>query len=446
MKKDLLEKIKSKSAVVCIVGVGYVGLPNVVLFAEKGFHVIAADLNERIVDLTNKGESHINDPVLNKSVPRVFATGRLKAMKDATQAARESDVIIVSVPTPAEGGEPDLAFVKNACASVARGLKKGSLLIVESTVYPGVCREVVKPLVERESGLKCGKDFFLAHCPERLNPGDNEHNVLVTPRVVGGVDSESGEVAKALYESVVTAKVVLVSNADTAELSKLVENTQRDVNIAFISEMALVCEKIGVDIKEILEACSSKWNFYRVRPSAGVGGHCLPNNPYYILKAATSKGFHPNLMMTARKLNDSMSFHAVDLIESALKETGRALKGSTVAVMGVAYKENVDDVRQAPSRVIVSELLKRGARVVVSDPYVNEVNMRKVHDKSVGVSEALNADCVVFLVAHDEFRKIKPSDIKAKAIVDTSFLFDRKDFKGKVYKRVGLDRAIGSEF
>lgn len=442
MKKGLLEKIKSKKAVVCVVGVGYVGLPNAVLFADQGYHVIAADITPRIVDLTNKGESHINDPVLNKSVPRVFATGRLKAMQDVKKAASESDVIIISVPTPAESGEPDLTFVKNACTSVAHGLKKGSLVVIESTVYPGVCREIVKPLIEKESGLKCGKEFFLAHCPERLNPGDNEHNVLVTPRVVGGVDAESGDVVKALYESVVDAKITLVSNADTAELSKLVENTQRDVNIAFISEMALVCEKIGVDVKEILEACSSKWNFYKVKPSAGVGGHCLPNNPYYILKAAQGKGFYPSLMMAARKLNDSMPFHTVDLIEVALNDVGKPLKGSTIAVMGVAYKENVDDVRQAPSRVVIPELLKRGAKVVAVDPYVNEVNMAKVHDKRVGVDEALGADCVVFLVAHDEFKKIKPTQIKAKAIVDAAFLFDRKDFPGKAYKRIGLDKAI----
>ncbi|HIH19801.1 TPA: nucleotide sugar dehydrogenase, partial [Candidatus Micrarchaeota archaeon] len=328
------------------------------------------------------------------------------------------------------------------CLSVAKGLRKGSLVVIESTIYPGVCRTVVKPLLEKESGLKCGTDFFLAHCPERLNPGDNEHSVRVTPRVVGGVDGESGEIAKALYSKAVEGKIVLVSNADTAELSKLVENTQRDVNIAFINEMALVCERIGVDMQEILDACSTKWNFYKAKPSAGVGGHCLPNNPYYILKAAKAKGFYPNLMMTARKLNDSMMPHAVDLVESALADVGMKIKGSTVAVMGVAYKENVDDVRQAPSRVIIPELVRRGAKVVATDPYVNEVNLRKVHDKIVSIEDALDADCVLFLVSHDAFKKIAPRQIKANAIVDAAFLFNRKDFTGKAYKRVGLDKSL----
>ncbi|MBS3070654.1 nucleotide sugar dehydrogenase [Candidatus Micrarchaeota archaeon] len=442
MVEVLKDKIKSKRAVVCIVGVGYVGLPNAVLFADKGFNVIAADVSERIVELTNKGVSHINDPVLNKSVPRVFATGRLKAMRDVTAAAKQSDVIIISVPTPAEKGEPDLSFVEKACTSVAKGLKRGSLVIVESTVYPGACRTFVKPLLEKESGLECGKDFFLAHCPERLNPGDNEHNVMVTPRVVGGVDEKSGDAAKALYESVVDARIVLVSNADTAELSKLVENTQRDVNIAYINEIAVVCEKTGIDVKEIIEACSSKWNFYRTKPSAGVGGHCLPNNPYYILKASQAKGFYPTLIMTARKLNDSMPLHTADLIENALKESGKDIGKSTVAIMGVAYKENVDDVRQAPSRVIIPELLKRGAKVEICDPYVNEANMAKVHSSVTTAEKALGADCVVFLVAHDEFKKIAPSQVKAKAVVDAAFLFDKNDFAGKAYKRVGMDKGL----
>ena len=441
---QLLDKIKSKQAVVSIVGVGYVGLPNAVLFAEKGFSVIAADISERIVKMTNEGKSHINDPVLNKSVPRVFETGRLKAVRDVSLAASDSDVIIISVPTPAENNEPDLSYIKNSCASVGKGMRKGALVVIESTVYPSVCRTIVKPLLEKESGLECGKDFFLAHCPERLNPGDNEHNVMVTPRVVGGVDMESGLVAKALYESVVDAKIVLLSNADAAELSKLVENTQRDVNIAYINEIALVCEKIGVDVKEVLDACSTKWNFYKKKPSSGVGGHCLSNNPYYILKASQTNGFYPHLIMTARKLNDFMPFHTVELIEKALEDCGKKLKGSRIAILGVAYKENVDDVRQAPSRVIVPELVKKGASVVISDPYVNEVNMQKVHGESAGLDEALNADCAVFLVAHDAFKKIAPSQIKANAIVDAAFLFDRKDFEGtgKIYKRVGLDKNL----
>ena len=430
---ELIEKIARKKAVICIVGVGYVGLPNAVSFVEKGFTVIAADANPAVVEKTNKGESHINDPVLKKSVPKAFATGRLKATMKVAEAARESDVIIISVPTPTKQNLPDLGFIESSCKEIAKGLGKGKLVVLESTVYPSVCNEVIRPILEK-GDLKCGKDFFLAHCPERMNPGDSEHAVNTTPRIVGGFDAQSGKLAKALYESIIDAKIMQVSSLDAAELVKLVENTQRDLNIAYINEIALICERIGVDVKEIIEACKTKWNFYHAMPGPGVGGHCLPNNPYYILKRAEEKGFHPRLIMLGRQVNDSMMHHVVELVEGAFKEMGKGIKGSRIALMGVAYKANVDDVRQAPSRVIAEELRTLGADLLVCDPYVNEANMRKVHDKPVSIEEALKSECLVFLVAHDEFKKIDLSKTKAKAVVDAAFLFN--GFKG-IYKRVG---------
>ncbi|NYZ78201.1 nucleotide sugar dehydrogenase, partial [Candidatus Micrarchaeota archaeon] len=296
----------------------------------------------------------------------------------------------------------------------------------------------IKPIIERESKLACGKQFFLAHCPERLNPGDNEHAVRITPRVVGGLDAQSGAIVQALYESVVEAKIFRVSDMDTAELVKLVENTQRDLNIAYMNEIALVCEKIGVDVKEVIEACSTKWNFYKAWPGPGVGGHCLPNNPYYILKRAEGAGFRPKLMMLGRQINDSMMHHAVELIEKALSEAGLQVKGTRIALLGISYKANVDDVRQAPSRVIAPELCEKGADLVVSDPHVNEVNAKKVHDKIVPLDEALKAECLVFLQAHDEYKKLDLTKTRAKAVVDLAFLFDEKRVpKNCVYKRVG---------
>ncbi len=271
-----------------------------------------------------------------------------------------------------------------------------------------------------------------------MNPGDNEHAVRVTPRIVGGVDARSSELAQALYESVVEAKIFRVSSMDTAELVKLVENTQRDLNIAFMNEIALVCEKIGVDVKEVIEACSTKWNFYKVWPGPGVGGHCLPNNPYYILKRAEQAGFHPKLMMLGRQVNDSMMHHAVELIQEALKKAGLSLENTRIALFGISYKPNVDDVRQAPSRAIAQELRDKGADFVVSDPHVNEVNAKKVHDKIVSLDEALKADCLVFLQAHDEYKKLDLTKTRAKAVVDLAFLFDEKSVpKNCVYKRVG---------
>ncbi len=440
---DLLNKIKARKAAVCIVGGGYVGLPNAVLFVEKGFDVTIADLSERVVCMTNEGKSHIKDPVLEQSVPRAFKTGRLRATMDVANAAEKSDVIIISVPTPTKNNEPDLSYIEAASKDVGKGLaaaggKKEKLVVLESTVYPSVCHTIIKQILERESKLACGKHFFLAHCPERLNPGDNEHAVRVTPRIVGGVDARSGELAQVLYESVVEAKIFRVSDMDTAELVKLVENTQRDLNIAFINEIALVCEKIGVDVKEVIEACDTKWNFYKVWPGPGVGGHCLPNNPYYILKRAEQAGFHPKLMMLGRQINDSMMHHAVELIQDALKKAGLSLKNTRIALLGISYKPNVDDVRQAPSRAIAQELRDKGVDLIVSDPHVNEVNAKKVHDKIVSLEEALKADCLVFLQAHDEYKKLDLTKTRAKAVVDLAFLFDEKRIpKNCVYKRIG---------
>jgi nucleotide sugar dehydrogenase len=259
--------------------------------------------------------------------------------------------------------------------------------------------------------------------------------VQKTPRIVGGFNDESGKIAKTLYESIIDASIMQVSTLDTAELVKLVENTQRDLNIAYINEIALICEKIGVDVKEIIAACKTKWNFYPAMPGPGVGGHCLPNNPYYILKRAEEKGFHPRLIMLGRQVNDSMQYHVVDLIADALNELGKPIKGTKIALLGVSYKANVDDVRQAPSRVIAEELRKKGANLVITDPHVNEVNMKKVHDKVVSLEEALKCECLVFLCGHDEYKKLDLTKTNAKAVVDAVFLFD--GFEKGVYKRVG---------
>ncbi len=432
---SFLDKIKQKTAVITVVGAGYVGLPTALLFAEKGFPVIAADTNERIVRLTNEGISHINDPELNERVPKAKASGRLRAIQDVTEAVRASDAVLICVPTPAENHAPDLTHVKQSASAIGAGLQKGTLVVLESTVYPSVTENVLGGILEKQSGLKKGTDFYLAHCPERLNPGDLQHTIDNTPRIVGGINQASLDAAKALYESA-GLHMHAVPDMHTAEMVKLVENTQRDVNIAFINEMALLCERIGIDVKQLVDACGTKWNFYKLLPGPGVGGHCLPNNPYYIAQRAKEVGFEPSLMLMARRRNDEMPLHVVELLEQGLKDAGLRLQDSTVALVGVAYKANVDDVRQAPSRTIAQVLRDKGAQFVITDPYVNETNMKKVHDRVVALPEALKADAVVFLCAHDAYKAIKPQDVEASVVVDTTFLFSPGDFKG-VFKRVG---------
>lgn len=437
---SLLKKIKSRKAIVCIVGVGYVGLPNTILFAEKGFNVIAADISETVVNSLKKGKSHVRDPVLEKTFSNAFKTGRITATTNIAQAIRKADVVILSVPTPTKRNQPDLRFIKASCKAIGKNLNKNKLVVIESTVYPSACRLVVKPILEKESGLKCGKDFFLAHCPERLNPSDYKHSIRNTVRVVGGYDKASGDVAELLYKQIIDAMVFRVSNLDTAELVKLVENTQRDLNIAFVNEVALICEKIGVDAKEVVDACSTKWNFYRLLPGPGVGGHCLPNNPYYILRRSKECGFTPRLIMMGRQVNDSMPSHVVKLIEDGLLEAGRSVKDSKICLLGVAYKANIDDVRMSPAHKIAKELRRKKADLVIHDPHVRKANALKVHDKVVkSLKEALKADCLVFLCAHDEYKKIDLNKTKASVIVDAAFLFDKEKTK-KVYKRPGLGK------
>ena len=270
-----------------------------------------------------------------------------------------------------------------------------------------------------------------------MNPGDNEHQTEKTPRVIGGYNKESLEKAVAIYSKIISVPLVQISNLDATELVKLVENTQRDLNIAYVNEIALICENIGVDAREVLAGCKTKWNWYNALPGPGVGGHCLPNNPYYILKRARECNFEPKLMLLGRQVNDSMMLHTVEMCMDALKEKGMNIKGAKIAVLGAAYKANLDDVRQAPSRVVVPRLVELGADVIIHDPKVNEVNLKKVHTKTTStLKEALKADCVIFLCAHDEYRVITPRDLKGKIVIDAVWLFDK--IENTTYRRIGL--------
>lgn len=446
MKLDRI--ISDGKVAVAIVGIGYVGLPNALLFARRGLKVIAADINPRISRLTNKGISHINDPMLKKEVPRIWKTGRLVAMTNIAAATTAADVIIISVPTPAESGLPDMRFVKNSCRQIGRGLdkEKQRLIILESTVYPGACREVLKPILENSSGLTCGKDFFLAHCPERMNPGDKIHTIDRVARVVGGIDKKSAQLAEVLYKRVIQAPIFRCSSIETAELIKLVENTQRDINIAYINEIAQLCEKLSLDVYEVLDAAATKWNFYRVAPGPGVGGHCIPNNPYYILKVARRLGYEPKTILTARQVNDAMPRHVVSLIKDGLAELSRPLRGAKILMLGVAYKPNIDDVRQAPSRAIAAMLRKAGGPLLIHDPHVNAVNMAKVHKRVAKKLAAglRGADCVVLVTPHNEYKKLRLRWLR-RAIGKRAVLVDcHNTFSPEAVARAGLVyRGIG---
>jgi nucleotide sugar dehydrogenase len=440
---DLDQAIKDKSARIAVIGMGYVGLPTAVNFAENGFNVIGVSRTRDKVNAINQGSCYLKDLDIDERVARVVRREKLTATTDTTEATKKSDVTIITVPTPVTPDKkPDLSFIISAGQGISRGLGPGKLVVLESTVYPGVTDEVLKPVLE-ESGLKAGTDFGLAYCPERYNPGDAAHGILDVVRVVGGITPQWTEITAQLYRN--NAKdVVTVRDIKTAEAAKIIENIQRDLNIALMNELALIFERLHIDIMEVIRAAATKWNFNVYYPGAGVGGHCLPVDPYYLVQKAAELGYHSQVIAAGRAVNDSMPFHVLQLIVDALNEQSRAVNGSKIAVLGLTYKENVSDYRESPSVVVIEELTKRGANVHLVDPYVEESVLRKFAIPVEMVYPALSgADALVLMTAHRDFEGLdlpKIRDMMRTAIiVDGRRIFDPDATRlvGFVYKGVG---------
>ena len=444
---EIDQKIKNKTARIAIIGLGYVGLPTAVNFAENGFSVIGVNRTQDKVDLINAGGCYLTDLNLDERVRRLVKLGKLTATTDTVEATRKSDVIIITVPTPVTADkQPDLSFVTSAGRAVAGGLGHEKLVVLESTVYPGVVDEVLKPILE-EPGFTAGVDFGLAYCPERYNPGDADHGIRDVVRIVGGITPEWAEATARLYAS--NAKdVVIVRDIRTAEAAKVIENIQRDLNIALMNELALIFERLHIDILDVIKAASTKWNFNVYYPGAGVGGHCLPVDPYYLVHKAEALGYHSQVITAGRAINDYMPFHVFQLVVDALNEQERSVNGSKIAVLGLSYKENVGDSRQSPSAVLVGELKKRGAHVHLVDPYVGELALRALAIPEVTAYEALAAaDALVLMTAHRDFagldlRRIK-NLMRTPVIVDGRRFFDTEAVTklGFVYRGVGANNG-----
>ncbi|MDO8646850.1 MAG: nucleotide sugar dehydrogenase [Candidatus Diapherotrites archaeon] len=422
---------------VSIIGLGYVGLPLACLAAKKGHAVFGIDLSKEIVEKTNKGESHILDEGLKKSV--FEAKGKIHATTNASEVLKDSEVIVVCVPTPVDKKcLPDLGPVKAACEDIAKSLKKGQVVIVESTIYPGTIQEVVHPILEK-SGLKAGKDFYLAHCPERIDPGNKKWAVEKIPRVVGGINEKSTQLAAEFYESILDAKVKRLNSVKAAEAVKIMENTFRDINIAFVNEMARSFDVLGIDIKEVIEGASSKpFGFMPFYPGPGVGGHCIAVDPYYLIERARQSGFDHKFLRLAREINESMPSYVIQLASEGLNHSGKSLNGSKVCVLGIAYKPNVDDSRESPSFPIIELLQERKAVLKIFDPLAVELNNSKSIEDAVK-----DSDCVIIATNHEEFlEKITPEFLKKNKvpfILDCRNSFKKQDFEkaGILYKGVG---------
>lgn len=438
--------IKEGKCIISIVGLGYVGLHLFVSFVRKGAHVIGVDIDQRKINLITQGICPIKISALTENFKKITNSPYFSVTTDAVEAAKNSHIHIIIVPTPADKGKlTDLSAVIDASIAVGKGLKKGDLVILESTVYPGATDGIVKPLLERESKLKAGEDFGLVHCSERIDPGNIKHRLDNTPRVIGGIDKESAEAATMVYSFVTDAELVKVRDCKTAEIVKLLENVYRDINIAFINEVSLLCEKLGIDVLEVLDAASTKWSFYPHVPGVGVGGHCLPNNPYYLLKVSKDTNSNLELVRLARRINDMMPHHTVKLITEALNEVQKPIKGSKIAVLGIAYKSDVDDFRNTPAIPVVINLSELGANVVVFDPFIKGIHDFYGAKVAKSLEKAIqNSDCITLITDHSLFKKLTPNTIAKlcnmpAAIVDGRHVFKPIEVKkaGIVYRGVG---------
>lgn len=386
---------------VSIVGLGYVGLPLAVEFAKAGLTVFGIEQNPVKVERVNRGESYIED-IDSKELFSVVSSGRLKAFTEFSPI-KDSDAIVICVPTPLTiHKEPDISYIVNVTNEIAKFLKERQLIVLESTTYPGTTEEVVLPILEK-SGLRAGKDFYLAFSPERVDPGNKRFSMKDIPKVVGGINKESTEFASKLY-SYITDKVYPVSSPRVAEMEKLLENIFRLVNISFVNELALLCQRMDIDIWEVIEAASTKpYGFMPFYPGPGLGGHCIPIDPFYLSWKAKEYDFDVRFIELAGEINDSMPYYIVDMVMKALNTHKKALNGSKVLVIGIAYKPNVADPRESPALKIIPELEKLGAKIEYHDPYINEIKIgNKIHSSTVLTEEIVrSSDCVLIVTDHD---------------------------------------------
>lgn len=386
---------------VSIVGLGYVGLPLALEFAKAGLTVFGIEQNPVKVEKINQGESYIED-VDSKELLNVVSSGRLKAYTEF-YPVKDSDAIVICVPTPLTiHKEPDISYIVKVTGEISRFLKRGQLVVLESTTYPGTTEEVVLPILEK-SGLKAGEDFFLAFSPERVDPGNREFTMRDIPKVVGGINKESTELAGKLY-SYITDKVYPVSSPKVAEMEKLLENIFRLVNISFINELALLCQRMNIDIWEVISAASTKpYGFMPFYPGPGLGGHCIPIDPFYLSWKAKEYDFDVRFIELAGEINDSMPYYIVDMVMKALNTHKKALNGSKILVIGVAYKPNVADPRESPALKIIPELENLGALVEYYDPYIEEIKIQNKPHRSIELTEdkVKDSDCILILTDHN---------------------------------------------
>ena len=430
---SLYEKIVSGEEKISLVGLGYVGMPIAVAFAKK-VKVIGYDLNQKKIELYKSGI----DPT-NEVGNEVIKNTSVEFTADETKL-REAKFHIVAVPTPVHDDHtPDLTPVEGASKILGRNLTKGSIVVYESTVYPGVTEDVCVPILEKESGLKCGVDFKIGYSPERINPGDKVHRLETIVKIVSGMDDDSLEEIAKVYELVVEAGVHRALNIKVAEAAKVIENSQRDINIAFMNELSIIFNKLGIDTKSVLEAAGTKWNFLKFSPGL-VGGHCIGVDPYYLTYKAEQVGYHSQVILSGRRINDDMGKYVAENIVKNLIKSGKQVKDAKVAILGFTFKENCPDTRNTKIFDIVKELREYGINPIIADPTADAEEAKHLYGiEFVDLSTIKNMDAVALAVAHDQFAKFTLSDVDSffgegqKVLLDIKGILNRKEFENAGY-------------
>jgi len=398
----LKTKLENKSAKLGVIGLGYVGLPLAVEKAKAGYNVIGFDVQQIKVDMINKGENYIGD-VVSEDLQEIVEAGFLTATSDFSRIA-ELDCVSICVPTPLDRyQQPDISYVKTTADTIAKYMHKDMLIVLESTTYPGTTEELLKPLLER-TGLKCGTDFFLAFSPERVDPGNRVYKTKNTPKVVGGVTRACTDLAATLYENILEAEVFRASSPAVAEMEKILENTYRNINIGLINELAILCDRMGIDIWDVIEAAKTKpYGFQAFYPGPGLGGHCIPLDPYYLSWKAREYGFHTSMIEASMMINDRMPEYCVERASRMLNSVRKPMNGSRVLVLGVAYKQDIDDYRESPAIKVIRHLEERGAEVVFYDPFVLEYKHEgQIRRSAEALTKELieSADLVIVTTGH----------------------------------------------
>lgn len=434
---SLLEKIKKQEESISLVGLGYVGMPIAIEFAKRGVKVIGFDINKSKIALYKEGVDpthEVGNDVIRSSSAE-FTDNELQL--------RRAKFHIVAVPTPVNADHtPDLKPVEEASKILGRNLQKGSVVVFESTVYPGVTEEICMPILERESGLKCGKDFKIGYSPERINPGDKMHRLNTIKKIVSGMDKETLDIIAGVYEIVVDAGVYRAESIKVAEAAKVIENSQRDINIAFMNELSIIFNKMGIDTISVLKAAGTKWNFLNFRPGL-VGGHCIGVDPYYLTYRAEQMGYHSQVILSGRRINDDMGKYVAESLIKNLIKADIAVKNARVVILGFTFKENCPDTRNTKVIDIINELKEYGINPLISDPVADTEEANKLYGVTfTQLEEVQNMDAVVLAVSHSEFCNWRSryldhfykKENKKKVLVDVKGIFNRKEFDEDSYQ------------